>query len=114
MPLFKITTNTPEKEDTKKEFLKDASKQLSQLLGKSEDYVMTVFESESVMTYAGNDDPTAYVEIKSLGLTADQTKILSKQFCELIERKLNINQSRVYIEFSNPDRPFWGWNGKTF
>jgi len=32
----------------------------------------------------------------------------------LIKQQLGIDESRVYIEFSNPERHMWGWNGATF
>ena len=114
MPLLRIATNQTINQRAKEEFLTEASSLVAVTLGKSEDYVMTLFETDKIMTFAGDRAPTAYLEIKSLGLTTEQSRVLSEIFCKLVEDKLSVPQSRVYIEFSNPDRPFWGWNGRTF
>lgn len=65
------------------------------------------------MLFAGSNEPTAYLELKSIGLPEPRTAELSKTLCHLMT-ELNISQNRVYIEFTDAPRAMWGWDGKTF
>ncbi|WP_039781843.1 phenylpyruvate tautomerase MIF-related protein [Acaryochloris sp. CCMEE 5410] len=68
MPLIKVQSSisTPE-QSVVEALLKQLSAQLAQHLGKPESYVMTAFEAETPMTFAGTTEPVCYVEIKSVG-----------------------------------------------
>ena len=112
MPVLNIRTNVIMEE--KHNFLKTASRSIASLLGKPESYVMTMISDNQEMLFAGNNEPLAYVELKSLGLTSDQTAPISKAICELISTQMEISPSRIYIEFAAPEREMFGWNGGTF
>ncbi len=115
MPLIKVQTSVsaPEKSEVET-LLKSLSAALASHLGKPESYVMTAFESNVPMTFAGTTDPVCYLEIKSIGLPASQTKPMSQDFCEKINQALGIPVNRIYIEFADAARTMWGWNGTTF
>lgn len=115
MPFIKVQTSVaqPQKSDVET-LLKDLSETLAQQLGKPESYVMTAFEADVPMTFAGTTDPVCYMEIKSIGLPANQTKTLSQDFCQKINQLLNVPVNRIYIEFADASRNMWGWNGTTF
>jgi len=114
MPYLKLQTNQKIEAADEADILKSLSQGVSEILGKSENYVMIVIDSGKPMQFAGNDAPCAYLELKSLGLPEDQTSGLSSRLCGLIEQLTGISQERIYIEFSNPPRQMWGWNGQTF
>ncbi|MGD2116754.1 MAG: phenylpyruvate tautomerase MIF-related protein [Chromatiales bacterium] len=114
MPLLRVTTNQPIESGAKAQFLKQASSETASMLGKPESYVMVILEQNPDMLFAGTVDPLALVELKSLGLPHDKTAEFSTRLCSLISDQLNISQDRIYIEFSDPPRHFWGWNGTTF
>lgn len=116
MPLIKIQTSAPRPDSAAIEgLLKSLSAELAQQLGKPESYVMTCFESDAAMTFAGSFDPACYIEIKSVGtMTANQTKAMSQAFCKAIEKSLGVPASRTYIEFANAQGFMWGWNDRTF
>jgi len=114
MPYIKIQSAAPMADQDKAALLKDASKQLAQLLGKPESYVMTAYQGVEAMTFAGDESPCAFLEVKSIGLPQNATASLSKALCELVSRYLSIPQSRVYIEFANAPGAMWGWDGRTF
>ncbi len=116
MPLIKVQTSasSPAKTDVEA-MLKELSASLSKHLGKPESYVMTAFEPDVAMTFAGTTDPVCYVEIKSVGtMGAAKTKAMSQDFCDRIGQKLGIPTNRIYIEFADADGAMWGWNGSTF
>ncbi len=115
MPLIKVQTSVSQPQKSELEaLLKDLSAALAQKLGKPESFVMTAFEADVPMTFAGTTDPACYLEIKSVGLPASQTKSLSEEFCQKINQLLDIPMNRIYIEFANAAGNMWGWNGKTF
>ena len=92
--------------------LNKLSAALASATGKPESYVMTLLESSVPMTFAGSNEPCAYVEIKSIGaLTPPE---MSDQFCALINASLGISKDRIYIGFEDVNASDWGWNSRTF
>ena len=91
---------------------KEISKMVADLTGKPEDYVMTMIESHSNMTFAGSDQPCCYIKLKSIGSLNPSS--MSKSLCELISSKTNIKANRIYIEFVDVKASNWGFNNSTF
>lgn len=114
MPYLKLETNQVLTPESCQQQLKNLSKGVAEILGKSENHVMIALESAKPMFFAGNNQPTAFVELKSLGLPESQTATFSKALCTLIETQMGIKADSIYIEFSDPARHMWGWNGITF
>jgi len=112
MPLLSIRTNISLSDRSSLASL--ASKTTANALGKPESYVMVAVEDQLTMLFAGSDEPTAYLELKSISLPESETKTLSSALCQLINEQLDIEKNRIYIEFSNAERHMWGWNGSTF
>lgn len=113
MPLLKIQTNISFDEATQQSLLSRASQQLAEALGKPERYVMVAIQQPIPMLFAGDNDPLAYLELKSIGLQENQTAELSAMLCGLLD-EYGIASDRIYIEFANAPRKMWGWNGATF
>lgn len=68
MPLIKVQTSIANPDQEKiKDLLKNLSNKLAKHVGKPESYVMTIFESDVPMSFAGTFDPVCYLEIKSVG-----------------------------------------------
>ena len=114
MPYLKIQTNQDIGASDAQNLLREASTLVASELGKPENYVMVNIEPTRPMLFAGTDAPTAYMELKSIGLAESQTKNLSAALCRLINNKLGISTERIYIEFANAPRSMWGWNNSTF
>ena len=112
MPILSIQTNATVAD--KDSFLAQASTLVADALSKPESYVMIQVSDKQSMSFAGLTAPLAYVELKSLGLTSGQTASLSKALCTFLNQQLSIDESRIYIEFSAPERIMFGWNGGTF
>ncbi|MEL6224865.1 MAG: phenylpyruvate tautomerase MIF-related protein [Cyanobacteria bacterium J06627_8] len=116
MPLIKVqaSISTPAK-DAVESMLKQLSASLAKHLGKPESYVMTAFEPDVAMTFAGTTEPTCFVEIKSVGtMSPAQTRTMSQDFCQQIRSTLGIPENRTYIEFVDAKGSMWGWNSSTF
>ncbi|WP_324282191.1 phenylpyruvate tautomerase MIF-related protein [Cyanobacterium aponinum UTEX 3221] len=116
MPLIKVQTSIANPDQEKiKDLLKNLSNKLAKHLGKPESYVMTIFESDLPMSFAGTFDPVCYLEIKSVGtMSSSQTKTMSEDFCNIINDNLGVSENRIYIEFADAKGYLWGWNGSTF
>ena len=114
MPYLQIQTNQSLDEAQRQALMQQSSKAVADILGKPENYVMVAIQSSVPMLFAGNDQPLAYLQLKSLGLPESSTVDFSKALCDLLNHELDINPNRIYIEFSSPDRHMWGWNKQTF
>jgi phenylpyruvate tautomerase PptA (4-oxalocrotonate tautomerase family) len=114
MPYFSIQTNQPIAETTVTDLGKKASAFIADLVGKPEAYVMTAIKTETAMTFAGRAAPTAFVELKSLGLTEDQCNPFAEKISAFIQTELGIEPNRVFIDFAEAPRTRFAWNGKTF
>ena len=73
MPFLKIQTNQSLDDAQQQQLLNDASKLVASELGKPENYVMVAIEPQAPMSFAGSTDPTAYLELKSIGLPESKT-----------------------------------------
>ncbi|MFM7408549.1 MAG: phenylpyruvate tautomerase MIF-related protein [Cuspidothrix sp.] len=116
MPLIKVKTSVPIPEKSQiQSLLKVLSAKLAQHTGKPESYVMTAFEAEVSMTFAGTTEPVCYLEIKNVGtMKPEQTKAMSQDFCQEINQFLNVPKNRIYLEFTDAKGSMWGWNSTTF
>tara|TARA_B100000965_G_scaffold295670_1_gene253853 strand:+ start:3733 stop:4071 length:339 start_codon:yes stop_codon:yes gene_type:complete len=111
MPLIQI--NTSANSIFKDNLLqKEISRTVAELTGKPEDYVMTIIQSDSQMTFAGSEKPCCFIKLKSIGSLNPES--MSKSLCELISSKTNINANRIYIEFIDVKAKNWGFNSSTF
>ncbi len=116
MPLIKVHTSVaaPSRPDLDG-LLKELSASLAKHTGKPEAYVMTAFEPDLAMTFAGTTEPACFIEIKSVGtMNPTQTRTMSQDFCDKIQRALGVAPNRTYIEFADAKGSMWGWNGATF
>lgn len=114
MPFFKIETNQPMNADATQSILKKSSEFISEMLGKPEKYVMVSAEAGQQMLFGGNDDPTAFVQLKSIGLPVDKCTEFSGRICQFLSDELGIKPDRIFIDFADLERNMFGWNGKTF
>ena len=116
MPLVKIHhSNKLYKSDF--DFLsKSLSKSIALILGKSEDYIMVIFQCSDFQCFGTvSNSPSAFVELKNVGVFApDVTSHLTAVVTKLLVESLGLCQKRVYIDFQSSERHQWGWNGETF
>ncbi len=114
MPYVKLQTNKDIAEEKREAFSLEISKVVAEALKKPESYVMTAVEPNISMSFAGSCKPAVFMELKSIGLSDSETKLISEKLCVFIQGKLDINKDRVYIEFASAAGSMWGWKGSTF
>tara|TARA_B100000459_G_scaffold54119_1_gene29222 strand:+ start:324 stop:665 length:342 start_codon:yes stop_codon:yes gene_type:complete len=112
MPFIQIHTSSKSVVENNDLLQKDISKMIADLTGKPENYVMTMIQGDSKMTFGGSDEPCCFIKVKSIGSLTPST--MSKSLCDLIASKTNINTNRIYIEFVDVNASNWGFNGSTF
>ena len=112
MPFIQVKTSSKSVVENDNLLQKDISKLVADLTGKPENYVMTMIQRDTKMTFAGSDEPCCFIKVKSIGSLKPSS--MSKSFCELISSKTNINTNRIYIEFFDVKASNWGFNGSTF
>lgn len=113
MPLLELRTNLPLSELHQATFSATFSAAAAELLDKSESYVMVIVEAGLNIRFAGTETPAAMLTVKSLGLP-NRTNEYSAALCDLLAKELGLDPARIYIEFADPPRSHWGWNGGTF
>ena len=111
MPLIQINTSTETifKDDS---LQKEISEEVAALTGKPESYVMTIFQTNEKMTFAGSNEPCCFIKLKSIGSLKPSS--MTSTLCNLIASKTNIKQNRIYIEFIDVKSTHWGYNNSTF
>jgi len=114
VPFLKLSTNVAIEQSQSEQLLKELSQLLAKETGKPERYVMVQVTGGKAMLFGGSNQPLAYLECKSIGLTSTQAKALSASLSKLLTSSLSLSAERIYIEFSNCPAEFWGWNGSTF
>ena len=114
MPYLKLNTNISISDEKSTQLLGQISQLIAKETNKPERYVMITLEGDKVMLFAANNEPLAFLECKSIGLSSAQCKSLASSLCQLLENTLLIPPERVYIEFSNCPADYWGWNSSTF
>lgn len=114
MPYLSIQTNINVGPDLHTTLLTKASQLIAEILGKPEDYVMVALQANTPMRFAGTDQATAFLALKSIRLPKAATTELSQKICAFIEENLRVPKNRIYIEFTNAEAALWGWDGRTF
>lgn len=114
MPYLKLSTNVDISESQSGQLLGDLSQLVAQQTGKPERYVMVELTGGKPMLFGGSSEALAYLECKSIGLTAAQAKGLLAALSKKLTETLSVAADRIYIEFSNCPAEFWGWNASTF
>lgn len=112
MPLLQVTSNIALSDTEKNNALQTLSKALSELLDKSEDFIMTSWTTAK-MTMAGTDAPAVFASLHCIRLPEDSISQLSKELCERLALIVEVRPDRVFISYNSPAPNMWGWNGKT-
>tara|TARA_Y100001968_G_scaffold284374_1_gene283693 strand:- start:908 stop:1246 length:339 start_codon:yes stop_codon:yes gene_type:complete len=111
MPFIQINTSSKSILDIDS-LQKEISKMVADLTGKPENYVMTMIQSNTEMTFAGSDEPCCFIKLKSIGSLTPSS--MTKSICDLIASKTNIKTNRIYVEFIDIKASNWGFNCSTF
>lgn len=99
----------------KKELLKSKLGEIiTNIPGKSEEYLMVGFEDNYSLYFAGKElEYGAFVNVKIFGKAKkEDLEKITKDICNLYEEELNIPQDKIYVTYDEVEN--WGFNGFNF
>lgn len=113
MPYIELKTNrqiTPEKA---RELSAHMGQIISDIPGKSEQWLMTELEGDRFMTFAGSDAPCAMVSVSIFGKADGESyERMTRDVCEKVSESLDISTDRIYVKYSEISD--WGWDSRNF
>ena len=116
MPLVKVHHSNEFTNDILNSFSKSLSKLVGNTLGKSEDFVMIIFQRTELQSFGlDSTTPSLFIELKNVGkFSPEITNTLSAKITALCIGFIDVEPTRIYLEFQESERHLWGWNTKTF
>ena len=114
MPLVLIHTNAIVPDEEKERLAEHVSSSVAAVTGKSEEWAMVSIGDGKTMSLARDTAPTAFVEVRSIGLAKDQISALISAMTDAAGSHLGVPPERVYVEVSAPAATHFGWNGEPF
>jgi len=114
MPFLSLQTNATLADTARSELARELAELVSRELGKPMDYVQVHLQLGAFLTFAGTEEMTAFVDLRSLGLPPDKPPALSAALCGLLQKQLGVSPQRVFLNFQDMPRSHWGWSGRTF
>ena len=98
MPYLKIQTNLPVSRAAETTVVNEATALLARELDRPKDAIAIAVESDCRLFLAGNDDPAAFVELKSSSLPP-AGRHLSEALADLLHAHIGVPAARVYVKF---------------
>ena len=100
-----------------RETLKSAwGKAICEVPGKSEQWLMCLFDESVPMYHAGSDaEPSAYVTVDVFSrrpVAREVWEAMTEKICAELQGVLGIDPSRVYVKYGTSAD--FGWNGSNF
>lgn len=116
MPVIKTYSSTPIS-TSQRETLKAAFGQaISALPGKSETWLMCLFEENVPIYHGGSDsEPAAFVEASAYSPTevpAGAWVKLTAEVTDAVAQTLGVDPARIYVQEAST--PHFGWSGRNF
>ena len=101
-------------EPKRQSLLAALSEAVSEVTGKPEQYIMVILEKADFMM-GKEAGMAAFADIRGIGgISPEINKQLSDKICGIIEERLAVSPSRIYINFTDVPAANWGWNKSTF
>jgi phenylpyruvate tautomerase len=114
MPYLSIQTNSALRDEQQTALLDAASKIVASQLGKPESYVMASFVPAARMRFAGEESPTAFLELSSIGIPDSKRNPLVAALTDLVTQSCGIKPDRIFVVLADIPARFWSLNGATF
>ena len=114
MPFVSINTNVGVDADAAELLLSQLTQLIVDKLGKPKEYVQVAINEKRQMQFAGTSAPTAFVELRALGLSEELAKPMAVDLSDLVANSLSISPDRIFLNLLDVPRSRWGWNGSTF
>lgn len=113
MPYISTKTNVTISKNQETALKTAFGKAIEKIPGKTENWLMLDFYDSQRMWLAGDDAPTAMLEVEIFGSAPDSAyDALTAELTAIVSTELFIEPSRIYIKYE--EIGCWGWNGNNF
>lgn len=114
MPFVSVITNQKVSAEDSSTLLAALTDLIVNELNKPKEYVQVSVSGGRAIQFAGTGEPTAFVELRAIGLTEEKVKPVSAALSELVKNSLGISSNRIFLNLLDVPRTRWGWDGSTF
>lgn len=112
MPFVDLRTNATPSEAVVARLLRDLSEITAKHLKKSSEITMSGVSAGEALSFRGNLEPAAFLEVRSIGLPDRLARgAIAAELTELLDDVLDIPADRVFIVFRDVPRDQWGVSG---
>ncbi|MBM6867629.1 hypothetical protein H6A21_03555 [Collinsella tanakaei] len=116
MPVIQLHTSAPIDDEARITLKTAFGQAIAAVPGKSEQWLMCLFDDEVPMYFAGDDSkPCAYLEIDVYATSevpATAWEKLTERLTPEVSDTLGIDPARIYIRYGSTAH--FGWNGTNF
>ncbi|MCD8026736.1 MAG: hypothetical protein LUF33_07405 [Clostridiales bacterium] len=114
MPFINVKTNVRLDDMKKQSILKQLSKSITLIPGKSEEYVMCAVEDNIPMIFHGESaQPIAMVEVSILHSAPKHAyESLTAELCKIMQTEAGVDGGNCYVKFAETE--YWGVNSFMF
>ena len=113
MPYIELKTNVKIEENIKTELHGMFGREIELINGKTEKWLMTAVTGDVSMSFAGSDEPCAFVSVSIFGAARDEEyDALTASLCGKVSAALGIPEDRIYVKYEEVSH--WGWNSANF
>lgn len=116
MPVIKTFSSTPITADARETLKAAFGEAITAVPGKSEQWLMCLFEGDTPIYFAGSDaEPAVYVEVGVFArgeVAAASWQEMTERITPVIAETLDVDPAHIYISYGWT--PSFGWNGSNF
>ena len=114
MPYLLIQTNKGIGEEEQSRLVSEACKIVATALNKPEKYVMVAWTPAPKMTFAGDPNGAAFLELRSIGIPESGRQKLPGALAKCMAEHLGIEADRVYLVMVDVPGKYWAQGEQTF
>ncbi|MBQ8926984.1 MAG: hypothetical protein IJ055_01750 [Oscillospiraceae bacterium] len=113
MPFIHIHTNTTVSADKADAIKAKLGKAITDIPGKSEQWLMVGIDDAATLYFQGNDAPAAIAQVSLYGsASGNALDRLTSDITEILHGELALEPGRIYVSYMTT--PDWGWSGRNF
>ena len=114
MPCIQLSTNQKISGEKEADLKRIFGKLIELVPGKTERWLMIVFQGGCRMSFAGDGEkPAAFVKIGLFGKAPKSAyDKLTAALTDEVSLELGVEPTRIYIQYE--ESQYWGWNGGNF
>ena len=104
MPFLSVTTNVRVDAAKTEVLLTELTNLIVDKLNKPKDYVQVAVCGDQTMQFAGTSEPTAFLELRALGLDEEAAKSMTTALTKSIQSGLKISPNRMFLNLLDVPR----------